>query len=96
MLLLAKDNKEITTNFGNISIYQVEWSDIFSVEIFPSGQSDESFQSAEFNNFVTLEDVINNKVNIENFPSNLTSKQLKLINKRVRKSIIELVKTVIE
>ena len=96
MLLLAKGNREIVTSFGDISIYQIERSNIFSVEIFPLGQSDESFQSAEFNNFITLESVINNEVSIENFPNNFTSKQLKLIDRKVRKSIIKLIKTVVK
>jgi hypothetical protein len=41
---------------ASICLAQIEDSDVFSLEIFPVGQSEESFEEAEFHTFVNMKE----------------------------------------
>ena len=49
-LKLNTDQVQVETGLGTIDIWQVEGSEIFTIEIFPPNQSEESFEKAEFTN----------------------------------------------
>ena len=96
-LLLGKSNTQIDTELGIIDINQIENSTIFSIEIFPFDQSNESFESAEFNNFHNIadEDGLNpDFFSLPYHPSNWTWEQRCDVEQSAIQGIYELIKTV--
>ena len=76
-LKLKESYKQIETELGTIDIEQVEDGIQFIVEIFPTGQTNDSFQNAEFCNvWNALECAVNPDFTyLYNIPENWTHKQ---------------------
>lgn len=49
-LNLLNDHAQMETELGVIDIWQIEGGELFTVEIFPNNQSEESFEKGEFTN----------------------------------------------
>ena len=49
-LNLTTDHAQMETELGVIDIWQIEGAELFTVEIFPPNQPDESFENGEFTN----------------------------------------------
>ena len=49
-LNLLNDHAQMETELGIIDIWQIEGGELFTVEIFPNNQSEESFEKGEFTN----------------------------------------------
>lgn len=71
-------NNYITTECtkgSTIELDRIENSDIYSLEIFPSNQSDDSFQEQEFHTFINMGDYSStNRINVDyiNYPTDWT------------------------
>lgn len=70
-----KDNFEFYTSDGScVSADQIEYSNIWAVEIFPPEQSEESFEKAQYSGAINM----NTKdFNISEYPENWTYEQKK-------------------
>lgn len=58
-LKLKTNSIQADTRLGVIDINQIEDGTVFSVEFFPPNQDKESFEKAEFANFINIADVDN-------------------------------------
>lgn len=82
-----KSNLEIETELGIIFFNQIEELSLFSIEIFPTNQSKESFEKAEFNN---ISDIKNDKVFLKYYPKEWTKEQWEYMEKLTKHGIAEI------
>lgn len=86
-----KDGKRIhnivdlyMTDNSVIEMYQVENGEIWTLEVFPPNQTEESFNKAEFSGFLHL---IDKEWSLEAYPPNWTTKQIDEFNQIVKETI---------
>lgn len=86
-----KDGKRIhnivdlyMTDNSVIEMYQVENGEVWTLEVFPPNQTDESFNKAEFSGWL---DLIHKEWELEEYPSEWNSKLIDEFNQTVREAI---------
>ena len=95
-LKLTTDHAEMETELGIIDIWQIEKGEKFTVEIFPSNQSDERFQKGEFTNvWNVLETAVNmDFVKLNHVPNSWTWEQTCEMEQNAVTLIFEMLSTI--
>ena len=95
-LNLLNDHAQMETELGVIDIWQIEGGELFTVEIFPPSQSEESFEKGEFTNVWNVLDVAVNMdfVKFTHRPQNWTWEQVCEMEQNAVTLIFELLSTI--
>ena len=95
-LKLKQDHAQVETKLGIIDIWQIEGGELFTVEIFPPNQSDESFQKGEFTNvWNALEIAVNmDFARLRDVPQNWDWQQTRYIEQEAVTALFKLLSTI--